>query len=89
MEVKECYEAEDVIAIKTELIGPQADEEIIEKSTYPYIVVKIEYSDKHVDHLFERNLPLQRAKPLRPILRHIQHFERKASGHSAGADDPL
>lgn len=48
VEVKECYETEDVIAIKTELIGPQADEEIAEESTYPYIVVKIEYSDKHV-----------------------------------------
>lgn len=48
VEVSECYETEDVICIKTGLIGPAKGEEIIEESTYPYVVVKIEYSEKSV-----------------------------------------
>ena len=48
VEVEECYESEDVIGIKTNLIGPPKDEEIAKKSTYPYIVVKIEYNEKNV-----------------------------------------
>ena len=34
--------------MKTNLIGPPKDEEIIEESTYPYVVVKIEYIEKDV-----------------------------------------
>lgn len=48
VEVTECYEAEDVVCVKTNLIGPPKDEEIIEESTYPYVVVKIEYIEKNV-----------------------------------------
>lgn len=48
VEVEECYEAEDVICIKTNLLGPPKDEEIIEESTYPFVVVKIEYMEKNV-----------------------------------------
>lgn len=48
VEVTECYEAEDVVGVKTNLIGPPKDEEIIEESTYPCVVVKIEYIEKDV-----------------------------------------
>lgn len=48
VEVTELYETENAIYIHTNLIGPSKEEEIIEKATYPYVVVKIEYSEKHV-----------------------------------------
>lgn len=48
VEVKSCYEAKDAIYLKTNLLGPPKNEEIIEGKTYPYVIVKMEYSDKNV-----------------------------------------
>lgn len=48
VEVKECFEAKDAIYLKTDLLGPPKDEKIIEGKTYPYVIVKMEYSDKNV-----------------------------------------
>lgn len=48
VEVTECYETEDVVMVETNLLGPPKDEEIIEESTYPYVVVKTEYIEKNV-----------------------------------------
>lgn len=48
IEVEECFETSNVIYVRTNLIGPQKDEEIHEEDTFPYIVLKIEYSDKSV-----------------------------------------
>lgn len=48
IEVKECYESTNVICVKTNLLGPPKDEEIQKEKTYPYIVLKMEYSDKSV-----------------------------------------
>ncbi len=48
VEVTECYETEDVVMVKTNLLGPPKDEEIVEKSTYPYVVAKTEYIEKNV-----------------------------------------
>ncbi|MCI9168404.1 MAG: protease complex subunit PrcB family protein [Dorea sp.] len=48
VEVKECFEAKDGIYLKTNLLGPPKTEEIIEGKTYPYVIVKMEYSDKNV-----------------------------------------
>lgn len=48
VEVAACYETEDLICMETELLGPPKDEEIQEKSTYPYVVIKTEYTDKNV-----------------------------------------
>lgn len=48
IEVKELYETENAIYIHTNLIGPAKDEKILERPTYPYIVVKLEYIDKNV-----------------------------------------
>lgn len=48
IEVKELYETENAIYIHTNLIGPTREEKIVERDTYPYIVVKLEYIDKNV-----------------------------------------
>lgn len=48
IEVAECYETENTICIRTDLIGPSYGEEIVETETCPYIVVKMEYIDKNV-----------------------------------------
>lgn len=48
VEVSACYETKDAICMETELLGPPKDEEILEKSTCPYVVIKTEYVDKHV-----------------------------------------
>lgn len=51
VEVTECYETEDTICVKTNLLGPPKGEEITEKPTYPYVIIKIEYSEKNVTFL--------------------------------------
>ncbi len=48
VEVKSCYETENGIYLKTNLLGPPSSEEIIEGKTYPYVIVKMEYSDKNI-----------------------------------------
>ena len=46
--VKECFEKKNAIYVHTNLMGPAKDEPIVEIQTYPYIVIKMEYSDKNV-----------------------------------------
>lgn len=48
IEVKELYETKNAIYIHTNLIGPAKDERVLERKTYPYIVVKLEAIDKNV-----------------------------------------
>lgn len=48
IEVKELYETENAIYVHTNLIGPAKDERILERATYPYIVVRLEFVDKNV-----------------------------------------
>lgn len=48
VEVIECYETSNTICIKTNLLGPPKEEEILEKPTYPYVVIKLEYSEKSI-----------------------------------------
>ena len=48
IEVEECYETEGRIYVSTGLLGPPKEEEILEHSTFPYIVIKMEYSEKNV-----------------------------------------
>ena len=48
IEVQELYETENAIYIHTNLIGPSKEEKIVERKTYPYIVVKLEFIDKNV-----------------------------------------
>ena len=46
--VKECFETKNAIYVHTNLMGPAKEEPIVEIQTYPYIVIKMEYSDKNV-----------------------------------------
>lgn len=48
IEVTELYETENAIYIHTNLLGPAKDEKIVERKTYPYLVVKLEFIDKNV-----------------------------------------
>lgn len=48
VEVRDCYETENTICVETSLLGPPKGEEIVEKPTYPCVVIKIEYSEKDV-----------------------------------------
>ena len=48
IEVEECYETSAFIHVRTSLLGPPKGEEILEKETFPYIVIKIEYNEKNV-----------------------------------------
>lgn len=48
IEVKECYETKNAIYVHMNLIGPSKEENIKEATTCPYIVIKLEYSDKSV-----------------------------------------
>lgn len=48
IEVKECFETKNAVYLHTNLIGPSKEEQIVEKATYPYIVIKMELIDKNV-----------------------------------------
>lgn len=48
IEVTECCETSNTIRVSTNLLGPAKGEEILKKSTFPYVVIKMEYSDKNV-----------------------------------------
>lgn len=48
IEVKECFETKNAIYLHTNLIGPTNEEKIVERATYPYIVIKMEFIDKNV-----------------------------------------
>ena len=46
--VKELYETEDAVRIRTNLLGPEKGEDIKEIATFPYVVVQLEYIEKDV-----------------------------------------
>ncbi len=47
--VDELFETESNIIVNTTLIGPNADEKVVQSLTYPYVVIKTELIDKDVD----------------------------------------
>lgn len=47
--VNRCFETEQEIRIDTSLLGPGKGEKILKKKTYPYVVIKMEYTDKPVE----------------------------------------
>ncbi len=47
--VDEMYETDSSVGIHTTLVGPAAGEAVNKMATYPYIVVKIEATDKNVN----------------------------------------
>jgi len=48
VEVRDCYETTNAICVETNLLGPPKGEEIVEKPTYPSVIIKMEYSEKNV-----------------------------------------
>lgn len=48
VEVEKCYETKDSVRVKTRLLGPGKEEKILDRETYPYVVIKMEYMDKPV-----------------------------------------
>lgn len=48
IEVKECYETKNAIYVHTDLIGPKKEEESLKAKTYPSLVLKFEWIDKHI-----------------------------------------
>lgn len=48
VEVRELYETEDAVHIRTRLLGPGAQEEIRGAPTYPCVIVQMEYIEKDV-----------------------------------------
>lgn len=48
VEVNGLYETENAIYIHTNLLGPEKGEETKEITTFPYVVVKLQYIDKNV-----------------------------------------
>ena len=48
IEVNACYETENTVVISTTLQGPQKKEKIHKKKTYPYIVIKMPYTEKQI-----------------------------------------
>ena len=53
IQVMELYETKDYIYIDTDFLGPGIDEDVAKHPSYPYIVVKAEYSDKMVKQVEE------------------------------------
>ncbi len=47
--VNRCFETEHKIRIDTSLLGPGKGEKILKKKTCPYVVIKMEYTDKQVE----------------------------------------
>lgn len=48
VEVDKCYETPNAIYVHTNLLGPANDEPVVEATVYPYVVIKLEYIDKHI-----------------------------------------
>lgn len=46
--VEACYETQNGVYIKTELLGPTKEEAREEAETFPYVVIKMEQIEKHV-----------------------------------------
>lgn len=48
IEVNACYETANTVVISTTLRGPEKKEKIHKKKTYPYIVIKMPYTEKQI-----------------------------------------
>ncbi len=49
VEVLKCYETEDAVHLETSLQGPEKGEKILKRKTCPYVVIKMEYTDKQIE----------------------------------------
>lgn len=48
IEVNGCYETENTLVIRTTLLGPEKENRVHKKPTYPYIVIKTAYTEKQI-----------------------------------------
>lgn len=48
VEVTGLYETEDAVCVNTNLLGPEKGEETKEITTYPYVVIQLDYIEKDV-----------------------------------------
>ena len=48
VEVEELYETQDAVYIETNLLGPEKGEETKDRTTFPYVVVQLEYIEKDI-----------------------------------------
>ncbi len=48
IEVEELYETQDAVYIETNLLGPEKGEETKDRTTFPYVVVQLEYIEKDI-----------------------------------------
>ncbi len=48
IQVKEVYDTENTICVKTALLGPESEDEKLKAPSYPFIVIKIQNMDKTV-----------------------------------------
>ena len=48
IEIQELYESSDALYVTSMLKGPSRTEKVLEIETYPYIVVKVQHTDKAV-----------------------------------------
>lgn len=48
VEVNACYETANAIYVHTNLLGPSNEETVVKATVYPYVVMKLEYIDKHI-----------------------------------------
>jgi len=46
--VDACYETKNAIYVHTNLLGPSNDKTVVKTTVYPYVVLKLEYIDKHI-----------------------------------------
>lgn len=49
VKIEQCYETENGIRVVASLLGPEKEEKILKKKTCPYVVIKMEYTDKEVE----------------------------------------
>lgn len=48
IKVNSCYETRNALVIRTTLSGPEKENRVHKKSTYPYIVIKTAYTEKQI-----------------------------------------
>lgn len=46
--VTSCYETEQAVCVKTRLLGPSGQETTVNAETCPYLVIKVEMTEKYV-----------------------------------------
>lgn len=48
IQVTDVYKTENAVHIRTELTGPGEKEKVVKKTTWPYVVIRLDYYGSHV-----------------------------------------